>query len=126
MEPGSTIETEISQGRELLPEDVADRLEPELRGVVGADTTGRPIRPPIEVMKTIRPRAARIGGSIACVTATWAVRLTSTWRRKSSIGSVSSGPGTAMPALLTKPVEPSLPHRLSDLLGGSGDLPGDR
>ena len=64
------------------------------------------MRPPIELMKTIRPRAARIAGSIAWVTATWAVRLTSSWRRKSSIGSVSSGPGTAMPALLTRPSRP--------------------
>ena len=29
------------------------------------------MRPPIELMKTMRPRARRIGGSIAWVTATW-------------------------------------------------------
>ena len=62
-------------------------------------------------MKTMRPRARRISGSIAWVTATWAVRLTSTWRRKSSIGSVSSGPGTAMPALLTRPSRPAAQPR---------------
>ena len=51
------------------------------------------MRPPIELMKTMRPRATRIAGSIAWVTATWPVTLTSTWRRKSSIGIVSSGLG---------------------------------
>ena len=60
----------------------------------------------------MRPRAVRIAGSIACVTATWAVRLTSIWRLKSSIGSVSSGPGTAMPALLTSPSRPASPTSL--------------
>ncbi len=38
---------------------------------------GIAMRPPIELRKTMRPRALRTSGSIACVTPTWAIRLTS-------------------------------------------------
>ena len=41
IEPGSTIETAIPQGAQLLAEDVADGLERELRGVVGAEHLDR-------------------------------------------------------------------------------------
>src|SRR4051812_46905820 len=61
------------------------------------------MRPPTELTKAIRPRAARSAGSSALVTATWPIRLTSIWRRKSSSGTTSSGPATLMPALLTRP-----------------------
>ena len=40
-------------------------------------------RPPIELMKTSRPRARRSAGMKAWVTATWPIRFTSIWRRKS-------------------------------------------
>ncbi len=69
------------------------------------------MRPPIELMKTMRPRASRIDGSSAWVTATCPVRLTSIWRRKSSIGIVSSGLGRLTPALLTRPSSPSPARR---------------
>src|SRR6476469_2665430 len=67
------------------------------------------MRPPIELRKTTRPRASRIIGSIACVTATCEIRLTSSCWRRSSSGIVSSGDITAMPALLTSPSSPLLP-----------------
>ena len=41
IEPGSTIETLMPHGRQLLAEDVADRLEPELGRVVGAEHLDR-------------------------------------------------------------------------------------
>ena len=82
------------------------------------------MRPPIELMKTIRPRALRISGSIACVTATCAIRLTSSWLRKSSSGIVSSGAITAMPALLTRPSSPRLATASPICSADSGDLVG--
>ena len=88
------------------------------------------MRPPIELMKTMRPPARRIEGSIAWVTATWAVRLISIWRRKSSIGIVSSGLGIATPALLTSPSRPpssaSIQRRRRGDLLGVGDVEEER
>ena len=83
------------------------------------------MRPPIELMKTMRPRARRICGSIAWVTATWPVRLTSIWRRKSSIGIVSSGPGHGDAGVVDEAVEAALALR-ADPLGRGGDLLGRR
>ena len=60
-------------------------------------------RPPTELIRTTRPFAARNIGRNAWVTATCPIRLTSIWRRKSSMGRASSGPGIATPALLTSP-----------------------
>src|ERR1700709_1511794 len=87
------------------------------------------MRPPIELMKTMRPRPRRISGSVAWVTATWAVRLTSTWRRKSSSGSVSPRP--AVPGFVAGPLEPGSglfldPLRRSRDLIGIGDVEGQR
>ena len=40
--------------------------------------------PVTEETNTIRPRAARRRGRVACVTAAWPTTLTSSWRRSSS------------------------------------------
>src|SRR4051794_506206 len=82
---------------------------------------GKAIRPPIEAMKTTRPLLRRSSGSIAWVTATWPVRLTAIWWRKSSSGRTSSGPGTARPALLTRPSRPSDP-RLSPIVAAAAAI----
>src|SRR2546430_1377205 len=66
---------------------------------------GAAIRPPIEPIITIRasapcPLDVRSAGSIAWVTASCPIRLTSIWRRNTSIGMCSSGaapPGAAPP-----------------------------
>src|SRR2546421_5804633 len=60
-------------------------------------------------MFTILPRAFLISGRNAWITATWPIRLTSSWRRKSSIGTNSSGPAIAIPALFTRPATPAEP-----------------
>src|SRR5512133_4002494 len=57
----------------------------------------------MEPTLTIRPSPARIGSSSAWVTASSPKTLTSYWRRTRSIGTPSSGPATAIPALLTSP-----------------------
>ena len=58
-------------------------------------------RPPIEDTNTILPRARRSAGSSARVRAIWPKTLTSNWPRSSSLESISSGPPTPIPALLT-------------------------
>ena len=70
-------------------------------------------RPPIEEMKTIRPRAARSAGSIARVTAICPKTLTSNWRRRSSSVSTSSGPPMPMPGVVDERVEAARPRRPS-------------
>src|SRR5919201_635191 len=69
------------------------------------------MRPPIEPMLTIRPRPARSGSSSARVTASRPKTLTSYWPRIRSSGTPSSGPATAMPALLTSPASGPPPTR---------------
>ena len=54
-------------------------------------------------MSTTLPPARRMRGRAACVTANNPVTLMSIWLRNSSMGRNSSGPPTAMPALLTTP-----------------------
>src|SRR5215210_3301818 len=61
------------------------------------------MRPPIELTFTIRPRPARRPGRNAWITAIWPIRLISSWFRKLSIGTCSSGAETAIPALFTSP-----------------------
>src|SRR2546423_1028708 len=78
-------------------------------------------------MFTILPPPARTSGRSTWVTASWAVRLTSTWRRNSSSDWNSSGPGREMPALLTRPA--SLPPvalalELDRVFGGSAPVVG--
>ena len=58
-------------------------------------------RPAIEPTNTSRPRAARSCGRNACVTASDPNTLTSKACRTDASGSTSSGPPTAIPALLT-------------------------
>ena len=67
------------------------------------------MRPPIELMKTIRPRALADRGSIAWVTATWAIRLTSTWRRKSSMRQRLQRARDADPGVVDEAVEAAPP-----------------
>ena len=64
---------------------------------------GSALRPPIEPMRTTRPRARRSAGSSAWSTATCPTTFTSSWRRSSSSGTSSSGAAIAMPALSTSP-----------------------
>ena len=85
------------------------------------DMYGVATRPPIELMKTSRPRARRSAGMKAWVTATWPIRFTSIWRRKSLSGSSSSGPPTPIPALFTRPAKTAL-GRLGYPLGGPRDV----
>ena len=74
-----------------------------------APTSGSATRPPIELTFTIRPRARRSAGRNACVTATWPMRLISSWWRSWSIGRNSSGAATAIPALFTSPASGASP-----------------
>src|SRR5437870_4731503 len=64
---------------------------------------GNALLPEIEPIRTTRPLAARSAGMQACVSASWLVRLTSSWWRKTSSGMYSRGPATPMPALSTSP-----------------------
>ena len=70
---------------------------------------GAATSPLTDPMKTIRPRPARSNGSSARVTAIWPTTLTSNCRRSAATGRYSSGPATAMPALLTSPANPAGP-----------------
>src|SRR5918996_3948190 len=74
-----------------------------------APSAGEATRPPTELMLTTRPRALRISGRNAWVTATWPTTFTSSCRRSASIGMISSGAGSAIPALLTSPRRPPSP-----------------
>mgnify|MGYP007085769181 CR=1 FL=1 len=71
------------------------------------------MKPLKEPMFTIRPRATRNQGSMAWIMATWPIRFTSNCWRRSSIGTNSRGPMTAMPALFTSPHSPCGPTAFS-------------
>ena len=64
------------------------------------------MRPPIDDMKTTRPRAARIIGRNAWVTATWPTTLTSSWRRSSSRLDALDRAGDDDAGVVDEPVEP--------------------
>ena len=80
---------------------------------------GLALRPPTEPILTIRPGSlgpvprAPTSGAKAWVAMTTPVRLTSSCLRHSSIDRCSSGPATAMPALLTNPAKVSPPSTAS-------------
>ena len=81
-------------------------------------------RVPIEPIITIRPRASRSKGKSAWVTASGPVTLTFSWRWNCSIGMISSGPNTPMPALFTSPVSPVPPVSAGHGADGRADLGG--
>ena len=91
---------------QLDAQRVADRLDRVLGGRVGSGERPSP-RGRRSRRRTRSARArARSAGSSARVTATWPNTLTSNWRRRSSSASISSGPPTPMPALLTSASRP--------------------
>ena len=91
-----------SQVAQLAPERVADTFEGELGGVVGPERQRHAGRRWSSRSRSARGRAWSAGRN-ACVIATWPMKLISSCRRMSSIGTNSSGPITPMPALFTSP-----------------------
>lgn len=105
--PGSTLTTCTPCGATSRRSESVIASSPNLEAAYGPKS-GPATRPPIELMLITRPRARRIAGRRARVTATWPSRLTSSCRRHSSTGTVSTGPLTAIPALLTNAVSSPL------------------
>ena len=83
----------------------ASRRAVRMKGIYedAAPVPGVVINPLTDDMNTTRPRASRILGSTAWVTAIWDMTLTSSCSVRSSRDSPSTGPFTMMPALLTTP-----------------------
>ena len=97
---GSTTLTAMCQGRSSSRSASAAASSANLDALY-APIIGAESLPFTLEMKTIRPCDSRSSGSTACVTASWPTTLTSSCRRISAGVNPSSGPLTAIPALLT-------------------------
>src|SRR4051812_9142375 len=106
--PGWMTETAMPEDASSMRQESAIASSANLDALYGA-VIGNATRPLSELMNTMRPRFARIWGRNACVTATWPMTFTSSTLRTLEIGRYSSGPGVAMPALLTRPATPAEP-----------------
>ena len=105
---GSTIATATPHGLSSTRSESAIASSACFEAAYGP-RNGSALLPPMEPMRTTRPRARRSAGRNACVTATWPTTFTSSWCLSSSSGTSSSGAAIAIPALSTRPssVEPT-------------------
>ena len=63
---------------------------------------------------------------MAWVVATCPITLTSSWRRRSSSASTSSGPGKPTPGVVDQPIQPAAGKAARDLVDGRVDRGGQR
>ena len=92
IEPGWTTTTSMPKGASSIR---SESLRPSTANFVAwyQAPIGSPNRPPIDEMLTMRPlRCSRMDGSTSWVNLASATRLTSSWRRASSIGTSSRAP----------------------------------